>query len=168
MDLLFIILNSLVHRFASFQTKQIKKRLRYCGNNVYISSKAFIWSENYLEIGDDVCIHAFTHIFAGGGLKIGSGTMISSNCSITTVTHSINSVDRSPGIDKPVTIGRNVWIGTGAIILPGVTIGDYSVVGAGAVVTKSIPPMQVFVGNPAKFMKEVKFEDVKTLGDHDE
>ncbi|WP_308189864.1 DapH/DapD/GlmU-related protein [Nostoc sp. XA010] len=107
-------------------------------------------------------------IFLLGGVKIGSGTMISRNCSITTVTHSINSADRSLGITKPVTIGRNVWIGTGAIILPGVTIGDYSVVGAGAVVTKSIPAMQVFVGNPAKFLKEVKFENVTTLACHDE
>ncbi len=156
-SILFRILNRLVYEYENQKSIEIKKRLKYCGNNVYISSKAFIWSENCLEIGDDVCIHSFTHIFAGGGLKIGEDTMISSNCSISTVTHQIHPLDRKPSVAKSVVIGKNVWVGTGAIILPGVTIGDDSVVGAGAVVTRDIPCQQVFVGNPARFLKEVNF-----------
>jgi len=159
MNFFFRVLNFLQSKFTAYQTRQILKRLKYCGSNVYISPHCLIWSESCLEIGDNVYIHSFTHIFAGGGLKIGSGTIISSNCSITTVTHSINAVDRLPTIGKSVSIGNNVWIGTGAIILPGVSIGDYSVVGAGAVVIKDIPAMQVFVGNPARFLKEVKLDE---------
>jgi acetyltransferase-like isoleucine patch superfamily enzyme len=161
--MLLRIIGFLRRKISSYRTNQILKRLKRCGSDVYISPHCLIWSESCLEIGDNVCIHAFTHIFAGGGLKIGSRTMISSNCSITTVTHPIDVADRSPTICKPVNIGNSVWIGTGAIILPGVSIGDYSVVGAGAVVTKNIPPMQVFVGNPARFLKEVKLDQETTL-----
>jgi acetyltransferase-like isoleucine patch superfamily enzyme len=157
--ILLKVFNRLRKCYEQLKFNCLKGQLGYCGKNVYISSKSLICSPNELEIGDNVCIHAFTHIFAGGGLKIGSGSMISSNCSITTVTHPVDSLDRVHTITKSVVIGKNVWIGTGVIILPGVTIGDYAVVGAGAVVTKSIPPMQVFVGNPARFIKHVKLEN---------
>ncbi len=163
---LFKVFDRLVSHYEKYKINDLKKRLSSCGKNVYISSKVFIWSENKLEIGDGVCIHAFTHIFAGGGLEIGNETMISSNCSITTVTHPVNPLDRLRSIYKPIVIGKNVWIGTGAVILPGVTIGDYSIVGAGSVVTKSIPSMQVFVGNPAKFLKNVQIEDLGVVN-HD-
>jgi maltose O-acetyltransferase len=153
---LFKLLNRLFFEYENFKINELKKRLRSCGENVLISPKAIIWSETEVEIGDNVCIHSFTHIFAGGGLKIGNGTMISSNCSITTVTHPIDPLERHNNIYKPIFIGENVWIGTGSIILPGVCIGNNSVVGAGSIVTRDIPPMQVFAGNPAKFMKEVK------------
>lgn len=56
---------------------------------------------------------------------------------------------------KPVTIGKGVWIASGAIILPGVSVGDNSVIGAGSVVTKDVPPNQLWVGNPASFKKEL-------------
>ncbi len=56
---------------------------------------------------------------------------------------------------KPIHIGKNVWIGSGAIVLPGVTIGDNSIVGAGSVVTKNVEPNSVVAGNPAKFIKSI-------------
>lgn len=56
---------------------------------------------------------------------------------------------------KPVKIGRNVWIGSNSTILPGVTVGDNAVIGAGSVVTKDIPENTVFAGNPAKFIKNI-------------
>lgn len=63
----------------------------------------------------------------------------------------------------PVHIGRNCWIGAGAIILPGVTIGDNTVIGAGSVVTKDIPSDVVAVGNPCKVMREINEHDKKIL-----
>ena len=59
----------------------------------------------------------------------------------------------------PVRIGKNVWIGAGAIVLPGVTIGDHSVIGAGSVVTKDIPPNVVAVGNPCRVLREINDRD---------
>jgi maltose O-acetyltransferase len=162
----FKAFNRLSFEYENFKINELKKRLRRCGENVFISPKAIIWSESEVEIGDNVCIHSFTHIFAGGGLKIGNGTMISSNCSIATVTHPINPLERNINIYKSIVIGENVWIGTGSIILPGICIGNNSIVGAGSIVTKDIPPMQVFAGNPAKFIKEVKIEEPILIDSH--
>ncbi len=147
-------------RYENLKSKAIKKRLKSCGQHVYISAKSHIWSLEMLEIEDSVCIHcihAFTHIFAGNGVKICSGAMISSNVSITSVTHPVDSLKRHCVCEgKAIVIGKSAWIGTGAIILPGITIGDHAVVGSGAVVTKNVAPKTVVVGNPAQFIKEVK------------
>lgn len=155
------LLSELLYRFSisyeNLKSNAIKKRLKACGQHVYISAKAHIWSLEMLEIEDSVCIHAFTHIFAGGGVKIRSGAMISANVSITSVSHLVNSLKRHlECVSQPILIGKGVWIGTGAIILPGVTIGDHAVVGAGAVVTKDVAARSVVVGNPAQFLKEVQ------------
>jgi len=84
--------------------------------------------------------------------------MISSNCSITSTTHPTDSAKRfaEDEITKPVIIGKNAWLGMGAVLLPGVTIGDDSIVGAGSVVTKNVPPKSIVVGNPAKFLRKIE------------
>jgi maltose O-acetyltransferase len=71
---------------------------------------------------------------------------------IYTATHPLDAALRRTGIEgaRPVRIGHNVWIGGGAIVLPGVTVGDDAVIGAGSVVTRDVPPGAVVVGNPAK------------------
>lgn len=135
------------------RAERVKSEFKSCGTGVRISVDAFLWGVSELDVGDNVSIHAFTVIFGGGGVEIGSGTSISSNCSISSVTHSIPYCDLEENIGKKVIIGKNVWIGMGAIILPGVTIGDYAVVGAGAVVTKNVPSCCVVVGNPAKVIR---------------
>lgn len=159
LSLLYKGLNRFIYNYNNYKVNRIKRSLKYCGARVYISHHCLIISKSYLELGNDVCINSFTHIFAGGGVKVGDGTMISSNCSITSVTHPINSSNRLSEIDirKPVIISKNAWIGTGVILLPRVTIGDHAIVGAGAVVTKDVPPKTVVVGNPAKFLKYVEF-----------
>ena len=78
--------------------------------------------------------------------------MFAPNVTVITATHPIHPELRSKQAqyNMPVNIGNNVWIGAGAIILPGVSIGDNSVIGAGSVVTKDIPNNSIAVGNPAK------------------
>jgi maltose O-acetyltransferase len=163
MDFLVRLFGSAMRRYALYQDRQTRERLKSCGRNASISPKAVIWPESCLEIGDNVHVGAFTAILAGGGVSIGSDTMVSSNCSIMSVTHAVDSRARAGEIHKPVRIGRNVWIGAGAVILPGVTIGDHSVIGAGSVVTRSVPPMQVYAGNPARFMREVRLEEERPV-----
>lgn len=138
--------------------KRLKKSMRFCGENVYIGPNVRIDEPFNLELGNNTCICTLTHISALGGVKIGDDTMISSLCSITTLTHPINSRSRvaEPVISKPIVIGRNCWIGTGAIILSGITVGDDAIIGAGSVVTKDVSPATVVVGSPAKVLKEIK------------
>lgn len=157
-DLFYRIFDRFLQGYEDFKVRRTKRSFKSCGERVYISPKCSIWSEDCLEVGDDVCIHAFTYIFAVGGVNIGAGTMISSNCSITSITHPKNSSYRilEPGIEKPIIIGKNVWIGTGAIILPGITVGDHAIIGAGSVVIKNVPPETIVVGNPAKLLNKVE------------
>ena len=86
--------------------------------------------------------------------------MLGPNVQLYTPTHPISPEERNglqgPEGATPITIGNDCWIGGGAIILAGVTIGDGSTVGAGSVVTKSVPPRTVVVGNPAKPIKRIE------------
>jgi acetyltransferase-like isoleucine patch superfamily enzyme len=100
-------------------------------------------------------IHSFTHIFGGGGVHIGARTMVSAGCSIAAITHTEKIATRPIGILLPVTIEEDCWLGTGAIVLPGVRIGRGSIIGAGAVVTKDIPPLSLAVGIPARVVRQI-------------
>lgn len=115
-------------------------------------------------IGDDVGISGCT-ISAGLKIEIKDHVMIGSGAVITDGdAHPVDPIQRRNGercIRKPVLIEENVFVGARAIILKGVTIGHDSTVGAGAVVTKSVPPYSVVAGNPAKVVRS--FEGLKTI-----
>lgn len=85
-------------------------------------------------------------------VEIGEGTQVGPGVQILTADHPRDPAERAAGVEfgRPIVIGRNVWIGGGALILPGVTIGDDAVVGAGAVVTRDVPAGRTAVGNPAR------------------
>lgn len=90
-------------------------------------------------------------------VKIGSRTLIGPNVQIYTATHPMDYRERADGLEyaKPITIGEDVWIGGSAVICPGVTIGDRSVIGAGSVVTKDVPPDVFAAGNPCKVIRDL-------------
>ena len=116
-----------------------------CGRNIHLEKNVFI--------------NSGCHFQDQGGIFIGEGTFIGHNVILATLNHDMNPYTRADIHPKPIHIGKRVWIGSGAIVLPGVTIGDNSVIGAGSVVTKDVPADCVYGGNPAKFIK--KNEDVK-------
>ena len=101
-------------------------------------------------------------ISAYSGITIGDHTLIGTNCMISdTDFHPLEyekrlANDHDSIRSAPINIGKNVFIGARCIILKGVTIGDGSIVGAGSVVTKNIPPMEIWAGNPAKYIKRVE------------
>lgn len=138
--------------------------------------------EMFAEIGDDCYIeppfhlnfggehvHFGNHIYANFGLTlvddthiyVGDNTMFGPHVTVATAGHPIDPTLRAKEYqyNMPIHIGKNCWIGAGALILPGVTIGDNTVIGAGSVVTKDIPSSVVAVGNPCRVMRDV--------GEHD-
>lgn len=97
----------------------------------------------------------------GAKITFGDYVFIAPNCCFTTAEHAIDAEQRNEGLEvaKPITVGNNVWIGAGCVILAGVTIGDNTVIGAGSVVTKSIPPNVVAFGTPCRAVRKITEAD---------
>jgi acetyltransferase-like isoleucine patch superfamily enzyme len=114
-----------------------------------------IYEAGKIECGQDIAFGEFCHIRANGGLKIGSRVLIAAHVTITTRQHPIELPRWKTVQDAPVIIEDDVWIGAGAVILPGVTIGRGAVVAAGAVVTASVEPYTVVAGVPARPIKSI-------------
>ena len=110
-----------------------------------------------IHLGKNVFINAGCRFQDQGGIYIGDGTFIGHNVILATLNHDLNPNTRADIYPKPIHIGKKVWIGSGAIVLPGVSIGDNSVIAAGSVVTKNVPENVVYGGNPAKFIKKIEF-----------
>lgn len=114
-----------------------------------------------LKIGNDVKVHYNCHIGVINKVVIGNNVLIGSNVLITDHSHGQLEKTDIPFYQRmllskgPVIIGDNVWVGENACILPGVTIGEGSIVGANSVVTHNIPPYSLAVGSPAKIMKQL-------------
>jgi len=117
------------------------------GKNVHLGK--FVYANFNVTFVDD------THIY------IGDYTMLAPNVVIATAAHPIlpELREKQYQYNMPVKIGRNCWLGAGAIVLPGVTIGDNTVIGAGSVVTKDIPANVVAVGNPCRVLRPISEHD---------
>ncbi len=108
-----------------------------------------------ITVGEHVFINACCHFQDHGGVSIGDGCQIGHNVVFATLNHGLLPEARSHTYPAPIVLGRNVWIGSNATILQGVTIGDNAVVAAGAVVTKDVAANTVVGGVPAKFIKSI-------------
>jgi len=109
-----------------------------------------------IRVGHNVFINQNCTFYDLGGLDIGDDVMIGPNVSLITTGHPIPpSQRRNRVIAKPIVIEKNVWIAAGAIVIGGVTVGENSVVAAGAVVTKDVPPNSLVGGNPAKVIRSI-------------
>lgn len=136
--------------------------------------EAFPLNNSYsscIEIGEDVQINDYVHIAAVGSIKIGNNVLMASKIFISDHNHGSYDegisdhpmslpIDRKP-ICKPVVIGDNVWLGESVCVLPGVSIGDGSIIGALSVVSKSIPAYCIAVGSPASVVKKFDFNQNK-------
>ena len=110
----------------------------------------------FIRIGKNVFINHDCTFLDIGGITIEDEVMIGPKVSLITEEHPLNPAERKALLVKPVVIKRNAWIGAGATILPGVTVGENSVVAAGALVTKDVPTNTVVAGIPAKVIKTLE------------
>lgn len=109
-----------------------------------------------IKVGKDVFINACCKFQDQGGIEIGNGVLIGHNVTLATLNHDERPDFRQNIYPKAIKIGDNVWIGSNATILQGVTIGDGAIVGANAVVVKDVPKNTVVAGIPAKIIRKVK------------
>lgn len=128
------------------------------GSRVVFYPGVWITPPSGLSLGDDVDLALEVLITTGGGVSIGERTLIGYRTQILSGNHIVptrpNRIFDAGHERKPVSIGRDVWIGASCLVLPGVSIGEGSVIGAGSVVSRDIPPWSVAVGNPAVVIKE--------------
>lgn len=111
-----------------------------------------------ITIGKDVFINSGCHFQDQGGIAIGDGALIGHNVALATINHDLNPKNGRRNHYAPIQIGAHVWIGSNSTVLPGVSIGDWAVVAAGAVVTRDVPPLTVVGGVPARVLKIISEE----------
>ena len=150
--------------YNSLQPKEKEKKqeilnqlLGNAGNNSVIEPNFFCDYGYNIELNGFVYVNHNSVFLDCAKITIGDNTFIGPNCGLYTAIHPLNAAERIKGVEsaKPITIGKEVWLGGNVVILPGVTIGDRTVIGAGSVVTKDIPSDVVAVGNPCKVIKEI-------------
>ncbi|MGM1029656.1 MAG: DapH/DapD/GlmU-related protein [Actinomycetota bacterium] len=108
-----------------------------------------------IMLGERIFINAGCRFQDQGGITIGDDCLIGHNAVIATLQHDIAPARRADLIPSPVVLGRNVWLGANVTVLPGVTIGDDAVVGAGSVVTRDVPARSIVVGSPARTVRSI-------------
>ncbi len=155
--LLFQKINNLTEKDKEKRDKLFYELFGKAGNNLSIEPPFYYDYGSNIKVGKNVFLNFNCCILDVMEVKMGDNALIGPNVQIYTAIHPMDAKTRSSLLEfaKPIKIGNDVWIGGGAIICPGVTIGDRVVIGAGAVVTKDVPD-DVFVGgNPAKIIKAI-------------
>lgn len=143
------------------QTELLKQILGKMGKEVYVNGPLWMDYGYKTTVGDYFFANRNCQIQDGGGVTFGDHVFIGPNCTFTTAEHALDAEQRNQGLEiaRPIKVGNNVWIGTGCVILAGVTIGDNTVIGAGSVVKKSIPSNVVAVGVPCRVLREITEAD---------
>ena len=139
----------------------LKNLLAEIGENCYIEPPLHANWGKYTHFSNNVYANFNLTLVDDTDIFVGDNVMFGPNVIIATAGHPVDPPlrEKVAQFNIPVRIGKNVWIGAGAIVLPGVTIGDHSVIGAGSVVTKDIPPNVVAVGNPCRVLREINDRD---------
>lgn len=138
-----------------------RKLLGKVGENLVIHSPFRCDFGFNIRIGNNFVGNFNLTILDEAEVTIGDNVMIGPNCSLITITHALDPDQRNEGImaARPITIGDNAWIATNVVILPGVEIGEGAVIGAGSVVTRSIPAGMLAAGNPCRPLRPVSDSD---------
>lgn len=170
-DILAVQLQCLerLHDFNATRPTELEKRTALLrdmfaeiGENCFIEPPLYSnWGGRHVHFGRGVYANFHLTLVDDTHIYVGDCTMFGPNVTVCTAGHPILPELREQGYqyNAPVSIGKNCWIGAGAVILPGVMIGDNAVIGAGSVVTRDIPANVVAVGNPCRVLREVGQRD---------
>lgn len=144
------------------RAEMLKDIFAEVGENCYIEQPFYAnFGGKHVHLGKQVYANFHLTLVDDTHIYIGDYTMLGPNVTLATAGHPILPELRVKGLqfNMPVHIGRNCWLGAGVVVMPGVTIGDNSVIGAGSIVTKDIPANVVAVGNPCRVLRKI--------GEHD-
>ena len=158
---LFRAYNRLADEEVESRNDIMKQLFKSVGSNVWIEPDFRCEFGKNISIGNDVYINFGCVILDCGPVTIGNQVLIGPNVGIYDANHALDAQERMDGalIPGKISIGNRVWIGGGTIILPGVTIGDDTVIGAGSIVTHDIPSGVVAVGNPCRVLRKLIDKD---------
>ena len=149
-------MNNLWHEDQNEVTELFKRiTAKPVGQGVRIETPFYTDFGKNIAVGNNVFINAGCKFQDQGGIVIGDGTFIGHNTVLATLDHDIDPDKRHLLHPAPIHIGKKVWIGAGVVITKGVTIGDNSIIAAGAVVTHNVPANVIAAGVPAKVIKEI-------------
>ena len=163
------VCKDLCYEYNNLRPSMIEERSRIirlllgktCKN--FLIEQPFYCDYGYnIEIGENFYMNVNCVILDGAKVTFGNNVFIAPNCGFYTAGHPLDVKQRNEGLEYayPITIGHNVWIGANVTVLPGVSIGDDSIIGAGSVVTKDIPSGVMAVGNPCRVIREITEEDM--------
>lgn len=144
------------------RTKLLKEMFAEIGEGCYIEPPFHAnWGGHHVHFGKNIYANFNLTLVDDTHIYVGDYTMFGPNVTVATAGHPILPELRQKGYqyNAPVHIGKNCWIGAGVVIVPGITIGDNVVVGAGSIVTKDLPDNVIAVGNPCKVLREVNEHD---------
>jgi acetyltransferase-like isoleucine patch superfamily enzyme len=158
-----ILADKLLDQVDRYRAKRILSQCASTGVDVRLQMPLTIYHPDQLTIGNQVAIGEYTHIRASGGVSIGNRVLVASHVVITSRGHPKSLPRYGVTDDAPITIKDDVWIGAGAIILPGVTIGEGAIIGAGSVVTTNVAAFTVVGGIPTRPIGQVPMNEDDTV-----
>ncbi|MCE7039048.1 sugar O-acetyltransferase [Dyadobacter sp. CY312] len=155
MDLLYEF-NHLHPRKAEERKQNLKKLFGSVGENCWVEQRFHCDYGYNIRVGDNFYANVGCTILDCAPVTIGDNVLLAPGVSLYTAGHPTDTVQRISGLEYayPISIGNNVWLGGNVVVLPGVSIGDNTIIGAGSVVTKDIPANVIAVGNPCRVIKD--------------
>ncbi len=150
--------NQLKNSDTKGRTSLLKNILGKTGENICVEPSFWCDYGYNIEVGENFYANHNLVVLDCAKITFGNNVFIGPNCSFYTATHPIDAKQRNEGLETahPIKVGDNVWFGGNVVVLPGVSIGNNAVIGAGSVVTKDIPENVVAVGNPCKPIRNIE------------